>query len=165
MTERDPHNGYAWYSLGDSIWRQARRQLSERGRLARALVPDSKRMDELNTQIKELGDKAVECFLHAQDTGRFRIIAGQRIAEIYSIQGEKKKAVEMLVKCYDDGMTLRIRLEAPIILTGLAALSVLTQKNFLAPPALANSSSCFVRKTLTSISRISGTGLSRSAHA
>ena len=107
MTERDPHNGYAWYSLGDSFWRQARRQLSERERLARALVPDSKRMDELNTQIKELGDKAVECFLHAQDTGRFRIIAGQRIAEIYSIQGEKKKAIEMLVKCYDDGMTLR----------------------------------------------------------
>jgi tetratricopeptide (TPR) repeat protein len=107
MTERDPYNGYAWYSLGDSIWRQARRQLSERDRLARALVPDSARMDELNIQIKELGDKAVECFLHAQDTGRFRIIAGQRIAEIYSVQGEKRKAIEMLDKCYDDGMTLR----------------------------------------------------------
>jgi len=107
MTERDPYNGYAWYSLGDSIWRQARRLLSERDRATRALVPDATRMEELNTQIKELGDKAVDCFYHAQDTGRFRILAGQRIAEIYSIQGEKKKAIEMLVKCYDEGMTLR----------------------------------------------------------
>lgn len=107
MTERDPFNGYAWYSLGDSIWRQARRLLSERDRATRSLVPDSARMEELNRQIKELGDKAIDCFFHAQDTGRFRILAGQRIAEIYSIQGEKRKAIEMLVKCYDDGMNLR----------------------------------------------------------
>ncbi|MFO0455460.1 MAG: hypothetical protein ACK5Z0_05575, partial [Planctomycetota bacterium] len=63
--------------------------------------------EELKTQLNELVAKAVECYLHPTDTVLFRNISGQRISEIYSVQGEKRKAIEMLVKCYDDGMTLR----------------------------------------------------------
>jgi tetratricopeptide (TPR) repeat protein len=107
MTERDPYNGYAWYSLGDSIWRQGRRLLNDRDRTSRAIVPDPARIDELNGEIRKLGEKAIACFSRAQDTGRFRILAGQRIAEIYTAIGEKRLAVEMLTKCFDDGMMIR----------------------------------------------------------
>ncbi|MFN6111379.1 MAG: tetratricopeptide repeat protein, partial [Planctomycetota bacterium] len=95
MTERDPYNGYAWYSLGDSIWRQGRRLLNDRDRTSRAIVPDPARIDELNGEIRKLGEKAIACFSRAQDTGRFRILAGQMIAEIYTAIGEKRLAVEM----------------------------------------------------------------------
>ncbi len=107
MTERDPYNGYAWYSLGDSIWRQARRLLNDRDRTSRAIVPDPARIEELNAEIRTLGEEAVASFARAQDTGRFRILAGQRIAEIYAALGEKRLAVQMLVKCFDDGMMVR----------------------------------------------------------
>lgn len=107
MTERDPFNGYAWYSLGESIWQQARRLLNERDRALRSLVADASRMEELNSELKQLGEEAVDSFMHARDTGRFRILAGRRMAEIYSVLGDKQLALKMLVDCYDDGMTLR----------------------------------------------------------
>lgn len=107
VTEQDPFNGFAWYSLGDSIWRQGRRLLNERDRMNRAIVPDPGRLAELNAEIRQFGEEAVASFLRARDTGRFRILAGQRIAEVYAALGEKRLAVEMLIKCYEDGMMVR----------------------------------------------------------
>jgi hypothetical protein len=107
LTERDPFNGYAWYSLGDCLWQQARQLFSERDRTVRAIVQDPDRLEELRTLTQKLGEEAVACFSRAADTGRIRILARQRIAEVYTALGERGLAVEVLVQCYEDGMTTR----------------------------------------------------------
>ena len=141
LTERDPFNSYAWYSLGDCKWMQSNSIQSELKRERSALEPNQARIDELHRQLREIGMSAIEDFEKAMESGRYRLIAGQYIAAVHVALDENDKALEMLEKCLDDGLPWRGIYHAPQ-LSGLrddprfVKLAERNRQSFLRGPTL-----------------------------
>ena len=113
LTERDPYNSYAWYSLGDCKWMQSNPIQSESRRERMASEPNQAQIDELQRQLREIGLAAIEDFKKAMESGRHRLMAGQYIAAIHVALDEIDEACEMLGKCLDDGLSIREIWRAP----------------------------------------------------
>lgn len=107
LTEQDPFNGYAWFSLAEATWNNVRRLINERDRMTRATVPDPKRLEELSAEILARGHEAIGYLDRARETGRFRNLAGAKMAAIHTALGEKDEAIRLLTRCYEDGMVLQ----------------------------------------------------------
>lgn len=107
LTEKDPYNGYAWFSLGEAVWNQGIPIRSELIRVSRSTVPDPNRFAELNGQLADVGREAITYFEKARETARYRLTAGKKIAAIYVSIGERQKAVDILVGCVEDGLPRR----------------------------------------------------------
>ena len=141
LTERDPFNGYAWYSLGDCKWMQSNPIQAELKRERSVPEPNQARIDELHRQLREIGMSAIEHFEKAMESGRYRLMAGQYIAAVHVALNENDNALEMLEKCLDDGLPWRGIYHAPQ-LSGLrddprfVKLSEKNRQSFIRGPTL-----------------------------
>lgn len=113
LTERDPYNSYAWYSLGDCKWMQSNPIRAELKQERMAAEPNMVRIAELQLQLREIGLAAIANFKKAMESGRYRLMAGQYVAAIHVALGENDEALEMLEKCLDDGLSWRGIYNAP----------------------------------------------------